>query len=101
MPGCNQLVPMSGHVEDSETAKKKKECNYPRLPSSRLILLLVNSTNIRLVICHFSGPSVNPCQSIPCLNGGNCQVIGNIFTCSCLAGFVGTRCETGTVFADK
>ena len=41
MPAWHQLVPVSGHVEESETAKN---CIYARFPCSKFILLLVNST---------------------------------------------------------
>ena len=48
----------------------------------------------------FPAPTVNPCQSSPCLNGGSCQVNGNNFFCQCPVGFSGTRCETGMLWLD-
>uniref|UniRef100_K1PZJ3 Hepatocyte growth factor-like protein n=1 Tax=Magallana gigas TaxID=29159 RepID=K1PZJ3_MAGGI len=35
-----------------------------------------------------------PCQSNPCLNGGTCNENGKLFTCTCLATYTGTLCET-------
>lgn len=35
-----------------------------------------------------------PCQSNPCLNGGTCNKNGKSFTCTCLATYTGTLCET-------
>ncbi|XP_041453664.1 putative defense protein 1 [Lytechinus variegatus] len=39
--------------------------------------------------------TVSPCNSNPCLNGGTCENINQqpAFMCSCLSGFIGTRCE--------
>ncbi|XP_063951657.1 fibropellin-3-like [Lytechinus pictus] len=39
--------------------------------------------------------TVSPCNSNPCLNGGTCRNINqqSAFMCSCLSGFIGTRCE--------
>ena len=38
---------------------------------------------------------INECQSTPCQNGGTCNDAVNQYTCSCVAGYVGTHCETG------
>lgn len=35
-----------------------------------------------------------PCTANPCLNGASCMVDGTTFSCSCLAGFSGTPCQT-------
>ncbi|XP_033625701.1 uncharacterized protein LOC117288937, partial [Asterias rubens] len=35
----------------------------------------------------------NPCSSNPCVNGGNCQVSGNVYFCSCPTGYTGTNCQ--------
>lgn len=35
-----------------------------------------------------------PCDSNPCRNAGKCNVIGSLFTCTCLPGYIGNTCET-------
>ena len=38
---------------------------------------------------------LDPCGSITCENGGQCQEIAtNVYGCQCLADFTGARCET-------
>ena len=37
------------------------------------------------------------CAGNPCINGGTCTDQVNTYTCSCVAGYVGTHCETGTI----
>eukprot|EP00794_Sanderia_malayensis_P013908 gene13908-15357_t len=37
---------------------------------------------------------VNECASSPCQNGGTCSDAVNSYTCQCMQGFAGTRCET-------
>ncbi|XP_020615254.1 fibropellin-3-like [Orbicella faveolata] len=37
---------------------------------------------------------INECASNPCLNDGTCTDRVNGFTCSCVPGFSGNRCET-------
>ena len=37
------------------------------------------------------------CSSNPCQNGGTCTDGVNEYTCSCVAGYEGTSCETGKV----
>ncbi|XP_014672050.1 PREDICTED: delta-like protein B [Priapulus caudatus] len=34
------------------------------------------------------------CATMPCLNGGTCNDVGNDYTCMCLPGYHGRRCET-------
>lgn len=36
------------------------------------------------------------CASNPCLNGGACVDGIASFTCICVQGFIGVRCETGS-----
>ena len=40
----------------------------------------------------------SPCQTNPCLNGGNCLAVGNIFVCTCAIGYQGTLCQSCTFF---
>lgn len=44
---------------------------------------------------HFSTVDVNECASNPCLNGGSCINRQNRFSCNCLSGYLGSRCENG------
>lgn len=37
---------------------------------------------------------VNPCSSLPCLNGGDCNLEGDEFSCTCAPGFAGDFCES-------
>ncbi|KAL9959813.1 hypothetical protein ACROYT_G033169 [Oculina patagonica] len=38
--------------------------------------------------------AVNPCSSLPCLNGGVCNLQGDGFTCTCAVGYTGDTCES-------
>ncbi len=38
---------------------------------------------------------IDECGSSPCLNGAICNNLVNKYTCSCVFGYNGTRCETG------
>ena len=37
---------------------------------------------------------MNPCSSEPCLNGGDCNLEGDEFSCACAPGFTGDFCES-------
>lgn len=38
----------------------------------------------------------DPCESNPCINGGNCTTIDSLnFQCECIDGFAGVNCGTG------
>jgi len=37
---------------------------------------------------------VNPCDAVPCKNGGTCSQQGDSFTCQCKSGYEGNTCET-------
>ena len=43
---------------------------------------------------HFES-DIDECASNPCLNDGTCTDRVNSFTCGCVLGFRGTRCQTG------
>ena len=40
---------------------------------------------------------INDCVNHTCLNGGSCVDGVNNYTCRCVAGFKGDRCETSKV----
>lgn len=40
---------------------------------------------------------VDECDPNPCVNGASCLDGLGSYTCRCLPGFNGTRCETGTI----
>ena len=37
------------------------------------------------------------CVSNPCVNGGTCVDGLNLFTCKCVAGFIGANCDVGKI----
>ena len=41
-------------------------------------------------------PDIDECGSNPCANRGTCIDGVNSFTCSCVEGYTGRDCETGT-----
>ena len=43
----------------------------------------------------FSVVDINECTSSPCMNGATCTDAVNSYTCGCVAGYMGTDCETG------
>ena len=64
----------------------------------------------RYLFCHLcmsilsfllSVPTILPCSSDPCLNGGTCLNGANSFVCQCVTGFMGSACETAEETARK
>jgi hypothetical protein len=49
----------------------------------------------------FTSLDIDECEFDPCLNGGNCADLIGEFSCTCLPGFTGTICQTGTVNTTK
>ena len=41
-------------------------------------------------------PDIDECSSNPCAHNGTCIDGVNSFTCSCVDGYTGHDCETGT-----
>lgn len=44
----------------------------------------------------FCNVDIDECSSSPCNNSGTCKDLVNGFSCSCMAGFTGDLCQTGT-----
>ena len=40
---------------------------------------------------------MNECFSEPCLNGGTCIDLINVYICECAIGFAGDYCEEGSI----
>eukprot|EP00058_Branchiostoma_floridae_P005485 XP_002590973.1 hypothetical protein BRAFLDRAFT_69476 [Branchiostoma floridae] len=51
------------------------------------------SQNNRDALCALAS-DIDQCSSAPCENGATCQGGVNGFTCQCVPGYTGTRCET-------
>ena len=50
-------------------------------------------------LCHlFLFIDDGDCASYPCMNGANCTDGNNTYSCQCLPGFVGVKCETGKMY---
>jgi hypothetical protein len=45
----------------------------------------------------FNFSDIDECSSSPCKNTGTCVDKINGYTCTCLAGYFGTHCETGNI----
>ena len=48
-----------------------------------------------LTRCYVFMTDIDECSSNPCLNGATCVDGTNGYTCTCVAGYTGTNCETG------
>ncbi len=54
------------------------------------------STLFLIIISNYLFADIDECASNPCLNGATCTDAVNSYTCTCVAGYTGTHCETGT-----
>ena len=64
--------------------------------------LIIRMTLLRIqlnIFCYFI-LDINECSSSPCQNGGTCTDHVNKYTCSCIAGYTGTNCQTGLSMLD-
>ena len=57
--------------------------------------LTCSTSSMRLKVTIFL-TAVDLCASSPCLSNQNCASIGDIYVCSCLPGYTGDVCQTGT-----
>ena len=53
-----------------------------------VLALCTKSTTIVYVV------DINECSSNPCKNGATCTDATNQYTCQCVAGYTGAKCET-------
>lgn len=89
-----------GSCNDSGMPPKERK---KRISVSNKLENIMASTNRKISVCSDSFPlcsSASVCANLrPCQNGGRCIddcITGNpSFTCSCLAGFTGRRCQIG------
>jgi hypothetical protein len=56
---------------------------------------------IPFVLCdanmlYYCVTDINECDSNPCVNGGTCVNRVNSYACTCVGGYIGTNCQTGT-----
>lgn len=63
------------------------------------IFCLLFLETIKCLVCYsFFPPSVYPCDSSPCKNGGTCGNDETEFTCECTEQFEGPTCETEGIY---
>ena len=57
-----------------------------------------NDVKVNLILKLLTFVDVDECSSNPCQNGGSCTDAVNSYSCSCVAGYTGTTCETGILW---
>ena len=50
---------------------------------------------IVITMINYTFTEINECASSPCQNGATCNDLLDRYTCTCVSGYQGTRCETG------
>ena len=81
---CNQLVTNGNQIRNKESTVKEKNFIPVTQASHESIVFLFKD--------------IDECVNHTCQNGGSCNDGVNNFSCNCLQGFTGDRCETGTYF---
>ena len=73
----------------------------------RLVRFSVVISNLKIVrsfsfttIVFFFSKDIDECVNHTCQNGGSCLDGVNNYSCNCLPGYTGNRCETGRYFAE-
>ena len=90
---CRKMcVPVSGYIMQSFSSGNN--CT-PHISCQQMKkkLHLEAQQSVGCVCCGFA--DINECDSNPCQNSGSCTNGHNKYTCVCVAGFSGDRCETG------
>ncbi|XP_061190204.1 uncharacterized protein LOC133198071 [Saccostrea echinata] len=74
----------------------REDANYCRNPdlSSKPWCYVKGETGPIKEYCEIKSCADSPCFPNPCKNGGQCEVNGTKFSCTCLEGFKGDNCET-------
>uniref|UniRef100_A0A673CC38 Crumbs cell polarity complex component 2b n=1 Tax=Sphaeramia orbicularis TaxID=375764 RepID=A0A673CC38_9TELE len=83
LAGCLSTVELGGIALPYFSSS---DVNLPRLQEERFVQTSLNSA---LLGC--SGASV--CEPNPCMNGGDCQDLFNLYNCTCSEGWAGRRCD--------
>ena len=73
-----------------ETSKQIRYINANTIKS-----VIYAEVEIVIQLEHFPYLILDVCQSNPCQNNGTCAEVINSFTCQCMPGWTGTKCETG------
>ena len=63
--------------------------------SERFIEIKNALRNTLTIICFLQLPEIDECFSSPCENDGLCIDQVNSYTCTCVDGYEGARCEIG------
>ena len=83
----NQLRKRSGDITYSLVLVYVQKIN-----KNKLDVFFFSILYIYIFLCL---PDNNECSSSPCQNGGTCNNLVNMYTCTCRAGYTGTHCATG------
>ena len=79
----------------NETERKQKKTKLSLFANSTRHHSQLKACHLTCYFCFHFESDIDECASNPCLNGGTCTDRVNGFTCSCVPGFSGTRCQTG------
>ncbi|XP_033634762.1 uncharacterized protein LOC117296026 isoform X3 [Asterias rubens] len=94
---CNCLTGTSGSLCQTITPGSSTPCSQ-NLCLYGSTCQLLSSNSFQCVCVYgtsgtFCGNLDNACGSSPCLNGGQCTVVGTSYQCGCQTGFLGQQCQ--------